>query len=821
VSTRGLPLAGICVIDVSRGLAGALATLVLADYGADVIRIEPPGGDDLRGEIAFPFWQRGKKSVVLDLATPRGREQAIRLAGRADVWLETFRPGTAERLGLGADTLTARNPRLVHVSITGFGSRGPFARWKGYEGVVVAKMGGMAHVAGMAPRPGPAFPSVPFASFGAAHTALQGTLAALFERERSGRGQRVETSLVQGLAAHDPWEWFLRIVCERYPTAYTPQPPYSERGVPNQGFAFRLLVCLTKDGRWLQFSQTSPHLFREFMAVLGLAWMFDDPEWASAPDFDSEERRERFWEMLLEAARTRTVAEWQEVFERHPNVWAEVFRQTREVLEHPQMLHNEHVVEVVDPRVGPTRQLAPFARFAGAERPRDLTPAPALGEHTDEVLSALAAVPYGRPAPRASAIETPTGRRGPLAGLTVLELGLWYAAPYGTALLADLGARVVKIEPLAGEPMRHVMPFPDAGAIKVLQGKESVALDLARPEGLAIVRRLARRCDAVLMSYRAGVAERLGVDAESLRRENPHLVYLHAPGYGTDGPYARKPAFAPTIGVASGAALMQAGPSIPHGPGLALADVKLASIRLNWAAQAPGNADGCAALGVATALLLGILARERGGDAPEILTSMLCTAAYAVSADCIDYAGRPDGRRPDHLLHGLSALYRLYETADGWVFLAAPRDGEWRSLCHALAPWSDLAGDARFATRADRAANDVALADRLAEVFHRRPARDWERDLTGADVACAELAPGPVARAVVADPIVRDAGFLAEVEHPTFGLHRRLGPLVALSRTPGEAAPAPVLGQHTRAVLAEIGYAAGEIERLLGAGIVA
>src|SRR5262249_25592958 len=159
---------------------------------------------------------------------------------------------------------------------------------KGYEGVVLAKLGGMKHVAGMAPRTGPAFPAVPYASFSAAMTALQGALAALYVRERCGRGQHVEATLVQALAAHDPWEWFLRVLCERYPSAFTPAPPYSERGVPSTGFAFRLLVCLTKDGRWLQFSQTSPHLFREFMEVLGLAWMFDDPGWSTAPDFEDE-----------------------------------------------------------------------------------------------------------------------------------------------------------------------------------------------------------------------------------------------------------------------------------------------------------------------------------------------------------------------------------------------------------------------------------------------------------------------------------------------------------------------------------------------------
>ena len=552
-SLPGLPLLGLRVVDLSWGLAGALVTMFLADHGAEVVRIEPPEGDVLRGQPAFPLWHRGKKSVVLDLRAVDDRVRAVDLAAGADVLVESFRPGVATRLGFDVAALAARNPRLVHVSITGFGTRGPYAHVKGYEGIVLAKLGGMMHVAGMAPRRGPAFPAVPYASFSAAMTALQGTLAALYVRERCGRGQHVAATLVQGLAAHDPWEWFLRVLFEKYPSAFTPAPPYSERGVPSTGFAFRLLVCLTKDGRWLQFSQTSPHLFRAFMEVLGLAWMFDDPEWSSAPDFDDEDKRERFWEQMLNAARQRTTAEWDEVFAAHPNVWAELFRTTRELLDHPQMRHNGHVLESDHPTLGRVRQLAPFVKLTGAAT---MIPAPpaALGQHTGAVLAACeTATANATAAAPTRAMTAPPSR--PLDGVTVLELGLWYAAPYGSALLADLGARVVKIEPLAGEPMRHVLPFPEAGAVKVLQGKESVALSLAQPEGLAIVRALARRADIVLMGYRAGVAERLGVDAASLRRDNPRLVYLASPGYGVDGPCGRKPAFAPTIGVASGAAL--------------------------------------------------------------------------------------------------------------------------------------------------------------------------------------------------------------------------------------------------------------------------
>lgn len=406
----------------------------------------------------------------------------------------------------------------------------------------------------------------------------------------------------------------------------------------------------------------------------------------------------------------------------------------------------------------------------------------------------------------------------------MLELGIWFAAPFGGALLADLGARVIKVEPLAGEPMRNVLPVPEAGAVKVLQGKESVALDVARPEGRAIVHELARRADVVLLGYRAGVAERLGVDAAALQKVNPHLVCVAAPGYGVDGPHGRKPAFAPTIGAASGAALFQAGPSIPHAADLPLEAIKPASIRLNYAAQAPGNADGASALGVAAALLLGLVARERTGIAPSLMTSMLCTTAYAVSDDGVDHDGRAPRAEPDALLYGMGPLYRLYACASGWVFLAAPQESEWPALCAGLADLGDgapaLATDARFASAGARRSNADSLAAELQAAFVRRSADEWERLLLARDVACVAVADGPVARAVMMDPVAREAGMLAEVEHPTFGVHRRLAPVVGLSRTPGDVRPAATLGMHTESVLRELGHGDAAIAVLVERGVV-
>ena len=149
------PCAGLTVLDFSLGMPGAICALVMADYGAEVIKVEPPGGDPYRFQPAWRSWNRGKKGVVLDLNTPQGREQALQLAGEADVLIESFRPGDMADWGLAYDDLSQLCPRLVYCSITGFGQKGPLRRVRGYEGVVAAKAGRMLNLAGQPNRDGP------------------------------------------------------------------------------------------------------------------------------------------------------------------------------------------------------------------------------------------------------------------------------------------------------------------------------------------------------------------------------------------------------------------------------------------------------------------------------------------------------------------------------------------------------------------------------------------------------------------------------------------------------------------------------------------
>jgi crotonobetainyl-CoA:carnitine CoA-transferase CaiB-like acyl-CoA transferase len=244
-------------------------------------------------------------------------------------------------------------------------------------------------------------------------------------------------------------------------------------------------------------------------------------------------------------------------------------------------------------------------------------------------------------------------------------------------------------------------------------------------------------------------------------------------------------------------------------------------MRLAWAVMGVGNSDGFAAVTVGTALLLGLLARARGAGAHSMLTTMLSTSVHALSEDMVRYEGRAPLVTADAELHGLSALYRLYETADGWIFMAAPTDREWRRLAAALEPYCNLADDERFATEGGRQEHADELAATLEGVFLKRPAVQWERDLRAADVACSEVAPGPVeANFMDEGSVGRACGFVTETTHPVLDEVPRLVPLVAFSRSTTVARGAGLVGQQTDSVLGELGYDSARIESLRAAGVI-
>jgi crotonobetainyl-CoA:carnitine CoA-transferase CaiB-like acyl-CoA transferase len=783
---------------------GGFATTVLADFGADVVKLEPPGGDRFRTLAASPLWLRGKRSAVLDLASDAGRAGARALVETADVLVVSGPPGRAARWGLDPERAFELNPGLVHCSITPWGERGPYAEFPGYEGLVAAKSGRMSAFAAQLRREGPVYAALPIAGHGASQGAVHGILAGLFARERSGRGQRVETSLLQGLLPYDLWAVLLHQLLAR-----TGQPPLDPKRVGGDMPTLNYHPVLAKDDRWIQCGNLLEHLFLSFLDAIDLlAELLMDEAFQGPPAAWSEETIERARDRILLRMREKTATEWMEIFHRSGNVAAEPFLDAQEAVEHRDLVENGAIVEVDDPERGRVRQIGPIARLT--ETPAlPAGPAPRVGEHTDAVLSEKRARPEWVPS------EEPIGK-GPLDGITVLEIATVIAAPLAASLLADLGARVIKVEPIEGDPYRHLLPNGEL-AVKTNAGKESICIDLKSEEGRDLARELVRRADALLHNFRPGVPERLGIGYEQVRELRPDIVWVSLNGYGTGGPSARRPATHPVMGAAAGGAAYQAGAALDVRCGT-LEEIREISRQLMQANEA--NPDPSSSVVGASATLLALLASRRHGIGQAVYIDMLTANAWANGDDFLRYEGKPSRLRVDRDLYGLEACYRLYAAKQGWVFLATPSDREFARFCAAVER-EDLARDPRFARREARREHDAALVAEIDALFKQRDADTWEKQLTQRNVGCVRADGAPVGEFLTEDPHILANGLAPSCRHARFGELRRWGPLTTVEGHLACYGPSPLAGEHTDALLEELGHTDAEIAHLREAGVVA
>jgi crotonobetainyl-CoA:carnitine CoA-transferase CaiB-like acyl-CoA transferase len=263
------------------------------------------------------------------------------------------------------------------------------------------------------------------------------------------------------------------------------------------------------------------------------------------------------------------------------------------------------------------------------------------------------------------------------------------------------------------------------------------------------------------------------------------------------------------------------GDLVKEEPGLSIDEIRRSSRLLTVGGMtSSAQADGFASLGVASAMLLGVYARARGAGGQEMLTTMLNTGAHAMSAQVVDYPGAPPRHRPDPEMRGLMALYRIYDAADGWVFLAASADEEFAELAHALAPWTAALAEGRFATSAGREAHDAELCGILATVFAQRPKDDWETDMRAADVACVAVTTMAPEHMYWSDEFGRASGYLTDVVHPTFAEHPRMN-FLRMSRSQLTPKAGVLAGSHTDRVLAELGFDDAAIADLRSRSIVA
>lgn len=787
------------VLDLSEGPIGGITTMVLADFGADVVKVERPGGDPWRSVANAPMWLRGKRSAVLDLKTAEGRESLARLAEAADVVVMSGRPDRAGALGADYETLSAINPALVYCAITGFGPEGPYAGYPGYEAVVAARLGRMLTFSGLADREGPAYPAVQAGSHATSQAALHGILAALMAREETGRGQLVETSLLQGLFAYDLGGLFRAQLGERFPEIFA-------------GLAMPVMPTLnyhalqTKDGRWLQFGNLMAHLFDNYLAAVDLADIFADPDYEGSPATWSEEAREHLRDRMFERMLERTADEWMETFIEHGGVAATPFQSTQQALDDPDLVLNEHVVEREHPTLGTVRQLGALARLTATPGAAGEA-GPEPGEHTAEVLAETAPSRRSVPATPASG--------PPLQGVTVLEFATVIAAPLGAAILADLGARVIKVEPIGGDPFR-AMGIASLGAGRCNGSKESIALDLKTAEGQEIVQSLAASTDIIIHNYRPGVPERLGIGYETLKAIRPELVYVYVNGYGRNGPGAHRPSTHPIPGAGLGGALMQMGEGMPP---VCTTLPELREIARKFFRANELNPDPNTSVVVASASLLGLYARRRFGHGQEVFVDMFGANAWANADDFIAYEGKPPRPTLDRDLYGLGPTWRLYEAAAGWVFLGLAVQPEWERFCE-LTGRPDLAADPRFATPDACTANADALAEALAALFATRPADEWEALLATEGLGCVRADSAPVHEFIARNEHVAANGLRVPAHSANFGEYERYGPLTDFSENKLELRGFPLAGEQADAILAELGYDPIAVEALRAKGVV-
>ncbi len=811
-------LDGLRVLDLSWGIAGPMTTMLLGDHGAEVTKVEPPGGDPFRSQLGYKVWQRGKRNCVLDLRSADDRETFLTLARHADVLIESFAPGVTQRLGMDYATLASANPRLIYCSITGYGRDNRHANRPAYDALVAARTGlhweqrgwpegAVHHMARQpdvfadfdipfewlqgAPRAGPLFVASHWPSLGAFFAAATAISAALYVRESTGRGQWVETSLLQGALASacGVWQRAEKTDAKLFDTwifgARSPKGHFQDR-----------------DGRWIQNWVPNPR----FILTAARGERLD-----ATPDLEAQNDPDRFGTgpeellvmnhyqpMLAEAVRRFPANDWVDAAAR-AGMTLQMVRTPEEALSDPLLLADGCVAALQDPELGRIRQVGISYRLERS-RGRIGRPSARLGEHTAEIKAEAAVLAsHNAPSPVALGMKTDgaTSERGaqarapraPLDGITVLDLGLALAGPYGTQILSDLGANVIKINAQYDTywHSNHIAYFAN-------RGKRSIALDLKDPRGLKVLRELVVRADVVQHNMRYDAAERLGIDYGNLKALNPRLVYCHTRGFER-GPRERLPGNDQTGGCLAGVQYEDGGMARGGRPIWSLCS--MGDTGNGWLS--------------AIAIVQALFERERTGLGQFCETSIMNAQLLNVS----HVVARPSGTgferpRVDGLQFGFSALSRLYETADGWLCLVIATGEHWDRLCLALG-LEALQVDPRFADSASRACHDAALAQILGEQLRKRPAAEWFALFDSAGVPCEVCDPG-FALGLHDDPEMRGRGWVCSWEHPLVGRLDQIGLAFDFSGTPARVQGPPlVVGQHSREILTELGYSAEEI----------
>ena len=798
-------LHGLRVLDLSDSF-GALCGQILADLGADVIQIEPPGGSTARGlgpwyegerdpERSLFFWAyaRGKRSAVLDLETDDGRARLRELVRSADFLIESEMPGRMRELGLDFASLACVNPALVYVSISAFGQDGPKARYAATDLIAMAS-GGPLYLSGDPDR-APLRVSEPQAFLHAAAEAAVAALIAHFERERSGLGQHVDVSAQQAVT--------LATLYRSLDAPWGQTPALRIPGGVQLGAVFVRGRYATRDG-WAVlgpgFLPSTGHFLTRLVTWLREEKLCD--ERFATEDWGSFGLRALMGQVAPDHY-APVDAGLERLFASRTN--AEVLREAvaRKLLVAPalslaQIDALDHFAtrgfwrELAHPELGRSvRYPGAFARFSASPLAAGRRP-PRLGEHSAEVLSE-------RRAPRALRGDA-TKRGRPLEGVKILDLFWVLAGPAATRSLADYGATVVHVECArrmdtlrAVPPFKNNVPLPEnqAGVQSANAGKLCISLDLAHPDARPVVEALVRWADVVTESFAPGVLARLGLDYASLRKWNPGVILISSCLMGQSGSLSDFAGFGNLAASVTG---------FQHVVG--------------WEDRAPSGPAGAytdyiAARYNALAILAALEHRRRTGEGQCIDQSQAEAALHFLAPALLDWTtnGRERTRAGNDdremFPHGVFPA----QGADRWVAIAVRDAADWRALCDVIgrADWRD---DAALADAEARRARGREIDAAIADWTRTREASASERLLQARAVPAHEVLDMP---GLYADAQLRARDHFVDVAHAAHGRVTIEGSRSKLSATPARPPERGfTLGCDTRYVLSEILGLSGE-----------
>ena len=769
------------VLDLSWGISGPMVGMLLGDHGADVTRIERPQGDPFNGMLGYKVWHRGKKNAIFDFKNEEDLSLFKKLVADADVLIESMTPGKMKNLGLSYDELSIFNPRLIYCSISAFGDDDPRSA---YDAEVAAESGlqweqrgwpegALNHITGRedpfagaidinpnllqgANREGPLHTASKWPSMGAFFSALTGISAALFAREKTGKGQRVTTSLLQGAMACGSGVW------------------QRAEDIDAQGFNTWIMGSASPkghfkcaDGKWLHNWVPNPRFILEASKGESLE---------ASPDLSVQNDPDRFGigpeeilvmahyqPILADAVKKFNCDEWVEAAA-NGNMTMQPCRSIEESLTDPYLISDNCVTTIDDPELGKINQVGITYRLSNSQG-EVKGPTHKSGADTNTVKKYAELLP--EPTVHKLPAE-PTGK-GPLDGIRVLDLGLAIAGPFGCQLLGDMGAEVIKMNTLWDSYWHkcHIAAMAN-------RNKRSFAVMLKHPKGMEALKRLIATCDVVQHNMRYPATQRLGLDYETLKKEFPSLIYCHSRGF-EEGPRKNLPGNDQTGACLSG---------IQHEDGALYTDRE--DTFPIWSLTSLGDTGNgfLTAVGICNALM----EREKTGKGQFVDTSIvnacLLNTSYAVS--------KPDGtpvERPrlNFDQTGYGDYYKLYQTEDNkWIQIAAIRPEH-------------------------KSAFDALAGDNKSGSFLARCSKELMKDLRAAGIPAA-ISDENASRRLFDNKEFKTKQWTVEYNDRHVGKLEQIGLTYKLSDTPGVISRPPlIVGDCTKEILEELGYTEADI----------